>query len=322
MMRKIFLYIGGLVIVFAAAYCWLTYTPSSKLSEEMKKYICVAPTGPHYWDYVRQGARVADEEMGSDTKWLRYPQYDTQEQIRQLEKVQFLDCDGVITVGDPSSAEWSETIKEIAGLGIPVILIDTDAEISGRDCYIGSNNRQAGALAAQAIGEATDGEAECLVILSNLSYANQAERYQGFLDGADKYPDMRITTTLNAEGDKLTLQEQLQEVFLQYPSIDAIFCAEGASSRRLQPILEQLHKEGMVVVGFDNTDATLEFVRSGDYIGTIVQSVHQIGYSAVECLNQRLFEQGEDTVYTDAVFASAENIDEIMSLESTGESGD
>ena len=317
-MRRILLYIGGLAAIFAAALCWLTYEPAMELPEDLKKYVCIAPTGHHYWDYVKQGVADADEEQGSDTKWLEYSQYDTDEHIRQLEKIQYLDCDGVITVGDPSSETWNQTIEKIMERGIPVVLVDTDVENSGRDCYIGTDNRQAGMLAAEAIGEATGGAADCLVILSNMSYANQVDRFQGFIEGCKEYSNMQVVSTLNAEGDKLTLQEQLQDIFTQHPSINAIFCAEGASSRRLQPILEQMQIRELTIVGFDNTDATLEFVRAGDYIGTIVQSVHEIGYRAVTCLNQRSFAQGIDTIYTDAVFASAENIDEMIALESTG----
>lgn len=318
-MKRIVISMGILSIFFTATFFFLIYDREDPFQEEAKKYICIANSGLYYWNPIHNGMKDADREMGSYTKWVEFDRYDIEEQIRQLKKTQYLDLDGVITVGEPYSAELNEAIQEIVARGIPVALIDTDAPDSGRTYYIGTDNHKAGYLAAQAIAENTNGNSDALIIVSKLTYANQNERYQGFLDGIAEYENMNLVSVVEAEGDKLTMQEQLTEAFQKFPSINAVFCAESSSSRRLGPFLENIPKRELTVIGFDHSLPTLEFIQENLYAGTIAQSSYDIGYQAVACLNG--YEEGAKTkrIYTDATYVTNDNISDFIALAENSE---
>lgn len=313
-MKRTILSLCFLSLFLTSAFLFLICQKEEVFDEDAKKYICIANSGFFYWNSIHEGIKAADRDMGSYTKWVEFDRYDTEEQIRQLEKTKYLDLDGIITVGEPYSKQLNEVLKEISNRGIPIALIDTDSPDSGRNYYIGTDNYEAGRLAAQTIAEQTDGICDALVIVSRLTYANQNERYKGFLDAASEYENMKVVSVIEAEGDKLTMQEQLTKAFEQFPSVNAIFCAESASARRLGPFLETLQKSDLTIVGFDRSDATLHFVQNGFYATTIAQSSYNIGYEAVSCLNR--WEEGNPpkTVYTDVICITEKNVNDFLSL--------
>ncbi|MCI7813566.1 MAG: substrate-binding domain-containing protein [Lachnospiraceae bacterium] len=311
-MKRTISYMVILSILFSLTLFFLVYDHGEVFDENAKKYICIANSGFYYWNSIREGIEAADRDQGSYTKWVEFERYDTEEQIRLLENTQYLDVDGVITVGEPYSAEFNQAIQKIVDRGIPVALIDTDSPESGRTYYVGTDNYQAGYLAAKVIADNTDGNADAAIIVSKLTYANQQERYQGFLDCLEKYENMRLVTIIEAEGDKLTMQDQLAAAFEEYPSISAIFCAESASSRRLEPLLENLRKTDLTIIGFDRSDFTLDFIKNDFYLGTIIQSSYDSGYQAVSCLNQHTPDSPRRTVYTNTTCVTKENFDEFF----------
>ena len=313
-MKHIMISMGMVVLSFAVTFFYFIYEKEEPFREDAKKFICIATEGMYYWNAIHEGIKAADEEMGSYTKWVEFERFDIDEQIRKLEQTQYLDLDGVITVGEPYSDELNQAIRDIAERGIPVALIDTDSAESGRTYYIGTDNHQAGYLAAQEIAKAADYSGDVMMIVSKLTYANQNERYEGFADGLAEYEGMNLACVIEAEGDKLTMQEQLTEAFLKFPSVEAIFCAESSSTRRLGPFLQQLKKENLKIVGFDNADTTLEFIKDDFYIGTIAQSSYEIGYEAVTCLNRYRKGSKPQEVYTDVTYLTKENADSFLPL--------
>lgn len=317
-MKRTILSFCFLSLFLISTFFLMIFEKKDTFNEDAKKYICIANSGFFYWNSIHEGIKAGDQDMGSYTKWIEFDRYDTEEQIRQLKKTKYLDLDGVITVGEPYSEELNQVLCEISERGIPVALIDTDSPDSDRNYYIGTDNYEAGRLAAQTIAEHTEETCEAIVLVSRLTYANQNERYKGFLDTVSEYKNMKVVSVIEAEGDKLTMQEQLTKVFEQFPSVNAIFCAESASARRLGPFLETLQKTNMTIVGFDRSDATLHFVQDGFYVATIAQSSYDIGYKAVSCLNE--WKQGDPpkTVHTNVVCITQENVDDFLSLSKEG----
>lgn len=307
-MKRVVFCMSGLVLFLTAIFGILLYEPKEVFDVSAPRFVCIANSGQYYWQTIRQGIMDGDEALGCYTKWVDFPRYDTQEQLRLLKKLDYLHIDGLITLGEPFSEEVSARIREIREKGIPVVLMDTDDPKSGRNVYIGTDNRQAGLLAAKALAEETNQQAECAVILSKESYANQNERLEGFRKGLEAYPDMHCVAVIEAEGDKLSLQEQIAEVFAKYPSLNAVFCAESASTRRLWPILPEEKREGMAIIGFDNAEITLEFIKKGYYVGTIVQNPYAIGYQSVEMLHTLQQKDAPEFIYTSMTYITAENM--------------
>ena len=92
--------------------------------------------------------------------------------------------------------------------GIPIVLFDSDAPLSKASTYIGTNNMEAGAVAARRMAEFLNGKGETAVITQPQQY-NHQERTKGFEQTIkQKYPNMKVAAVLDGKGDELTSKKK------------------------------------------------------------------------------------------------------------------
>ncbi len=305
-MKRIIIYFSVIIALLVGAICLVFYNPKVEYNEDIKRYVCVMNEGGSYWTEVLAGIEEADKEMGTYTKKISFPRFDVEEQINQLDKIDYLQVDGVITVGEPFSEKLNQKIESIVERGIPVVLIDTDSDKSKRTCYIGSNNYQVGLMAAQKMEQITGGNAQILVLVSELMSANQQERYNGFYEGIMKYAGMQIVTVQECKADKATAIKNIKSTLEQHGSINAVFCAESSSSSPIGSLLESEYDKykDIKVIGFDAAKSTLRYVEEGLFQCTIKQNAFKIGQEAVSYLNNYKENQEESKreIYIDVEF--------------------
>lgn len=271
---------GVVLTLLLAVFC---YEPGKNYEGDIKRILCIINPGNCYWDDVKRGAEMAEEELGGSIKYCIFTRLDLNEQLRMLQETDYTQVDGVITQGEPYAPELNEKIASIVRRGIPVVLVDTDSKESNRSCYIGSNNYMAGQLAAQEIVKQMGEAVNIVILVSELENANQKERINGFKDVIRQYPEMRILEIY--EGNKLSTQEKFREILEMHKDLDAIFCAEASSSYQIGIELEkEKPQRDICVIGFDRW--ALKFVEEGVFAATIVQDSFGMGYQAVAYLTE------------------------------------
>lgn len=307
-MRKAIVTVGIIAAVLGILLGIFIYEPTQVYDEDAKRFVCIINPGTYYWADIWKGMEAADQDFGSDTKHNEFTRFDIEEQLHLLKKVSYMQADGVITIGEPYSEEVNEAIREIVENGIPVVLVDTDSKESGRTCYIGSQNYEAGRLAAERLREEMQGKANIIVFISQMNSANQQERLAGFQDVIEKEEGMEIVTIIEGEANKLKIQEDFKKLRREYPEINAVFCAEATSSVQIGVLLEN-QKEELTIVGFDVISA-LNYVENGLYAGVIVQDGFAMGYEAVKFLYE--YEEGQEKkeIFTDVMCITKENVEE------------
>lgn len=308
-LKKAIATVGVIAVVLGVLLGAFIYKPTQMYDQNSKRFVCIINPGTYYWADVWKGMEAADQEFGSDTKYNEFARFDTEEQIHLLKKVSYMQADGVITIGEPYSEEVNEAIREIVDAGIPVVLVDTDSKESGRACYVGSDNYEAGRLAAEKMREETGGEAKIAVFISQINSANQQERLRGFEDVIESEEGMEIVTIIEGEADKLKIQEDFKSMRRENPQIDAIFCAEATSSVQIGVLLGEQEAEKLTIVGFDVISA-LNYVETGLYEGVIVQDGFAMGYEAVKFLCEYEEDQEDKEIFTDVVCITKDNVDE------------
>ena len=309
--------VGMITVMLGVLLVIFLYEPERTYNKEAPRFVCVINPGTYYWADVRRGMEAADEEFGTSTKYNEMDRFNIEEQIHLLKKISYMQADGVITIGEPYSEEVNETIREIVDQNIPVVLVDTDSKESGRTCYIGSDNYEAGKLAAQKIRDETEGKADIAVFISQMNSANQKERLRGFCDIIEEEPEMELVTVIEGEGDKVKIQDSFKSLRQDYPQINAVFCAEATSSVQIGVLLEnQENQEDLTIVGFDVISA-LNFVENGLYAGVIVQDGFDMGYQAVKFLKE--YKEGTQTkeIFTDVTCITKENVEQYRAQRET-----
>ena len=160
--------------------------------------------------------------------------------------------------------------------------------------------------------DATGGKAKIGIIRGTIGQETDNDRIKGCEDAIKDEPDMEILTTEACNSDMLTGTQKAQDMLKAYPEMTAIFGSEGTGAVAAGKVLEEQGLSGTItVIGWDDTDECLDFIRTGVVKGTIVQKPDFMGRKAVELLTR--INNGEELTETvidsGVTFVTAENVD-------------
>lgn len=306
-----------IIFLFMILMLLLLKTPhrSSVNSDPSFHFTFVSPIA---WNNIASGIVHADQEFHTDTKLICCSRLDPDLQIAALEAAIYSNPDGIITAGIEDNEELRAVLLKAKEKEIPVVLVDSDLSDSGRICYIGSDNFKAGQLAGKDMYEATNGQANIGVIVSNMTATNQNERLEGFLQEIEKYSDLSIEAIIEGESDLLILNEKIPEMLEKHPNINALLCMEGFSSDVVGKILKRLGQpyNEITVIAFDFVAPSVQYLEEGTYHSIIAQSPYKEGYLAVSTLVDYLNGQTVDNIiYTDVESITKHNLKDEVNFE-------
>lgn len=299
--KKLFLLLGAGLF---AGFLFICTRKQGEFSEETHRYICILPPQEeYYWGEIKEGIRDADNEFGCMTKIETFEQFDIERQEQLLAQTEYYHVDGIITIGQEQE-ELVEEIRNCVDRGTPVVLLDADSPDSGRDCYIGTDNYQAGTEAAREIIKRMDSEEiKAAVYLSGKDSTNQSERLRGFYDGMQKY-DGKWSVVVEQRLSEAEAFQQLLEMGLGKKTFNAVFCADASTTQQVGLYLNNSGMyEEIVMVGFDEVGQTSQLIKKGVITGCLVQDTHEMGYTAVQTLeNLNEGKVMEPNIYTSIYF--------------------
>lgn len=275
-------------------------------------YTFVSPLVNHeYWMTVDEGIQAEAEATGVSVNTIGETKVDVDAMTKYIDSAIASKVDGIITMALSPSA-LGPAIDRAEDAGIPVILIDTDAPDSKREAYVGTSNYDAGKEAGEAMIEATGGSAKIGIIRGSESQETDTDRIRGFEDAIAGEAGMEIIDIQACDSDMLTATQKVQDMLRAYPEINAIFGSEGTGAVAAGKILVEQGREGEItVIGFDDTDECLDYIRQGVVYGTIAQKPNYMGKTAVDMLNQLSDgEELDETVIDSGVtLVTAENVE-------------
>ncbi len=281
-------------------------------ASETYRFTLVSPLVGHpYWVSVEDGMKAGNEQFGVDTQYVGPTEIDVYSQINYMETAIASKVDGIITMAlDPEAFE--PVIAKAVEAGIPVVLIDTDAPDSVRNYYAGTSNFAAGQAAGEAMIEATGGVAQIGLITGAINAANLNERIDGFTDAIKDQPGMEIIAIEASDTDLLKATEKAQTLLQTYPEMNAIFGVSATDVQGAAKVVVEQNKVGEIaLVGFDDMDDTIQYIRDGVIYATTVQKPFEMGRLGVELLVR--IKEGcapeEAIVDTGVTMVTAENVD-------------
>jgi len=287
-MKKYFIFALLLLFVLVvAAGCGSDVGTEASTDGDGLNFVLVSPLVGHpYWVAVEDGMIAANEELGVQTQYVGPVELNLNEQINFIETAIASQVDGIITMAlDPEA--FTPIIDRAVAAGIPVVLIDSDAPESERNFYAGTSNFQAGYEAGRAMAMSTGGVANIGVITGAIHAPNLIERIDGFRAAIEDYPDMVILAVEPADSDLLLGTQRAQTLLLTFPEIDAFFGVTAEAAQAAAIVAEEQDLVGNVtIVGFDDMEETLEFIRAGVIYATVVQRPFMMGFLGVELLYQ------------------------------------
>lgn len=279
--------------------------------EQVRRYTFVCPlVGNEYFSLFMDGAKKADEEFGCDTQMTGSATVDVEEIMDALDAAIAANVDGILfPVHIPDTQNAGLIAAKEAG--IPVVAVDADDAGSQRLAFAGTDPYQAGYKAGEAMIEGTGGTAKIAVLATDVVLTGKlAYELEGFKDAiADN--DMEIVTIEATTGDLLKATEKTQALVLAYPEVNGIYCMTTYDIQGAAKIIEENGLEGITIVGYDDGEETLKYIRSGAAYATVVQDPFMMGYLGVSLLERiNNGETLEQTEYdTGTIIVTKDNVD-------------
>ena len=186
---------------------------------------------------------------------------------------------------------------------VPLLTVDSDVpDPKVRRAYIGTNNYLAGRAAGELVKKAIPGGGKVVIFVGKMDAAQRRpSRRQGVLDvlaGIDSQeikdrtpPGARdvalgkytLVDTRTDGVDQKVCQTQAEDIFTKYPDIDAVVGLWAYNPPAMLRAKAKM-KAKAAVIGFDENDDTLNAIRDGSCVGTIVQNPYEFGYQSVKIL--------------------------------------
>lgn len=186
-----------------------------------------------------------------------------------------------LVLGPTDATALVDVINSAAAKDIAVFLVDSGADESDYVSYIGTDNYEGGILAAEWMGENVKGQ---VAIIDGFA-GNEAttQRYKGFMDAIEEYPDIEVVTSDYGNGD-LSMGMSVAENFLvAYPDLAGIFAVDDMMAIGAGQAVEAAGKKDSVkILGFDGQPDAAEKILEGTLDATIAQKPATMGRITVE----------------------------------------
>jgi ribose transport system substrate-binding protein len=254
-----------------------------------------------YWDRVEDGAKRAAEQYDVKVDVIRCKS-DMQTQMDAINRALDEKYDG-IAVSPINPAGEAAALANIAGQS-SLITLDSDSPVSGKLCFVGTDNYEAGRMCGQLVKDAIPDGGEVIVSVGNVEKQNTQRRRQGLIDELldRSYEDTRAMDPVDQplKGEKYTVVATLVDnsdpgaaadlatkAMKDHPNVKCFAGLLSYSAPAIVRGLQDTGQEGKVkIIGFDADEATLGAIERGLVTATIMQDQYGCGYHAVRILSE------------------------------------
>jgi ribose transport system substrate-binding protein len=184
---------------------------------------------------------------------------------------------------------------------VPLIAQDSDVpDKTARRCYIGTDNYKAGRAAGELVKKALPDGGKVMIYVGQLDVANARERRQGVLhalagkpeaynDGEPAEPGAygkwTVLGTMTDDAKANKCRENVEDTLVKHADVGCLVGLWEYNPPAMLRAVKNAKKEGKVaIVGFDENDETLQGIKDGHIIGTIVQDPYMFGFEAVKIM--------------------------------------
>lgn len=285
---------------------------SDAVAGRSKVVLVAKSTQTEFWKAVFVGAQAAATEynldlttIGPDTE----EDYETQNaMVRQAVE----DGAQALVFSAIDYEANAPAIEEVIRQGIPVVVIDSAVNVSGVATYIGTDNYNAGVMAAQAALDTAEGELRVGVVNYDINSANGQGREQGARDTLTESGRAESVISINTLADADAACADTAALLQVHPELNVLLALNEPTSVGAARAVVQLGlQDAVTVIAFDSNLETIEGLESGSVDALIVQNTYAMGYLGVQSAYKLLAGQGnelEKTVDTETHIINRDNM--------------
>lgn len=247
----------------------------------------VAGAATDFWTFAEAGCKKADAELKDYDVIFKYTTDGaTEEQKRITDDLMVNGVAGVV-IAPLDPLNQGPFVDRMAS-NIPVIITDSDIPKSKRLCYIGTSNIEAGHDAGKLIKEALPEGGKIMLFVGKADAQNAIDRIQGIkeeLNGSK----IEIAGIKTDNIDRVRAKANVNDVLVSNPDVKCLVGLWSYNGPAILNAVKESGKAGQVkIVCFDEEEQTLQGVKSGEILGTVVQQPFEFGYQSIHMMAKYL----------------------------------
>jgi ribose transport system substrate-binding protein len=266
-------------VVSSAAVFILSFSGcSTNHHDPLEKFYLVTPnTKSAYWQEGWSGFNTAAFALGTGVQTgLAGPDtYDPQAEVHEFQVVMSLKPAGIIvSAADPAAMKGP--IDDAIAKGIPVMTVDSDVPESKRLTFIGTNNYQAGVMAAHVLVDKLKGKGD-VVVYTIPQQENAEERLRGYKSVLEGHPQIKIVRTVDVKDNPVVAFDTTVEIVKSKAIPDGFVCLVAVACPEVADVLDRNNVANKVIVAMDTPTTTLDWIKKGRIAATVSQKPNTMG---------------------------------------------
>ena len=188
----------------------------------------------------------------------------------------------------PETPVLRDAVRSLRAKGVPVVALVSDLPTTGRDHFIGVDNRAAGRTAGVLMGRFLGTTGQVLVLGSSLLARDMIERRRGFDEVLLRdFPAVEPLPSLETHGSSRLLRLAVAERLANTPGIRGIY-AMGDGHRALTQVIGELGLSGkLTVICHELTPHSRQALSSGEITAVITQNLGHLARSTLRVLRAK-----------------------------------
>lgn len=256
-------------------------------NEEFQYFLFATPLSEHpIWLHSKAGFDDACKELQVMCDWVGPKVIDTETMEDVIKQGIMQDADGIITQGvvDPA------ILEEAKRNNVPIVLVDSNMPESEKLAYFGKDFTKQ----AQLIVEETEknlGKDQKLIVaiqVAELGFDIAVDQIEQLKKELSKHPGgYEIVGISESKSDKVRAQTEWTHILNEFPNINLSINFASESADACGEIAHRLGiKDQIFIIGVDDMDSTINYIKEGYVDASIVTSFYQYGYDSLYLLYQ------------------------------------
>jgi ribose transport system substrate-binding protein len=288
--------IVGFVLVLTTIFL-----PGCNRGRDSARFAFINNGPADFWKHATVGANKAGKDFNVDVTVIT--PLNATDQTRKVEDLLTRGVDG-IAISPIDADNQIDTINKAAAQTL-VITHDSDAPLANRLVYIGMDNYRAGLMCGKALRDAMPEGGKVMIFVGRMDQDNAKRRQPGFIDaflgfkpdpnhvypaGQEVVSDdkkFRVLGTMTDQFDKAKAKANVEDAVTRNADIGGMVGLFGYNPPLILEGLDRVGKLGKIkVMAFDEDEGTLQGVKDGNIVATVVQNPYQYGYESIHVLNE------------------------------------
>lgn len=284
------------LVLVVSVVMLMTLTLGTALAAEEQRTYFINPkmVGAAYWEYAKEGALKAGQELGVNVIWNGAPEVDAAKQVNMIQDMLAREVDGMaVAVNDATSV--TNVFQEAADAKIPVVTFDSDSTNAQRAYYIAADTDEEIGLAFLKclIDQLEEPKGKIAIMIASPSAANIiAWRDAALAKLASDYPDIEIIGVYPSNDDSQKAYENAVSFIQATPDLAGILCmAAGETPSACKAVEEavasgQLKKGQVKIGGMGIPSMMKDYLANGTTQYCVMWNPSDLGYTATWVVDQ------------------------------------